>query len=98
MDEQRVTIRLDKWLWHARFVKTRGLAARLVATGRVRVNGQRTAKPARPVGAGDVLTFAQGRQIRVVRIEAVGMRRGPAPEARMLFTELAPRSEADPSA
>ncbi|GGH30352.1 heat shock protein Hsp15 [Cribrihabitans marinus] len=83
-------IRLDKWLWHARFFKTRSLAAKLVGGGHVRLNGARVTKPAQPVGPGDVLTFAQGRDVRVVRVEAPGTRRGPAPEAQTLYADLTP--------
>ncbi len=82
--------RLDKWLWQTRFFKTRGLAARSVGQGQVRVNGQRTDKPHRAVGPGDVLTFPQGDAVRVVRIEGLPDRRGPASEARLLYTDLAP--------
>lgn len=85
----RETIRLDKWLWHARFFKSRTLASQAVAEGRVRVNGERTDKPARAVGEGDVLTFALGATVRLVRIRAPGTRRGPAPEAQTLFEDLA---------
>lgn len=92
-EDPRVTIRLDKWLWHARFFKTRSLAARTVADGRVRLNGARTDKPARAVGAGDVLTFAQGKAIRVVRILAPGSRRGPATEAALLYDDHSPEPE-----
>jgi ribosome-associated heat shock protein Hsp15 len=90
----RETIRLDKWLFQARFLKSRGLAADLIAEGRVRVNGQPTDKPARAVGAGDVLTFALHGHVRVVRILDVGTRRGPAPEAQGLYEDLAPREGA----
>ncbi|QBF32431.1 RNA-binding S4 domain-containing protein [Thalassococcus sp. S3] len=93
MTEAPVKLRLDKWLWHARFFKTRSLAARQVAGGHVRVNGDKTDKPARSVCVGDVLTFAQARQVRVVRIEALGVRRGPAPEAQTLYTEIGPDPE-----
>ncbi|MEZ5715221.1 MAG: RNA-binding S4 domain-containing protein [Paracoccaceae bacterium] len=86
-------IRLDKWLWYARFFKTRGLAAKLVSGGHVRVNGTKVAKPAQSVGPGDVLTFPQGRVIRVVRIMAPGTRRGPAPEAQALYDDLTPPPE-----
>ena len=96
MEEPRVTVRLDKWLWHARFARTRGIAAKLIQTGRVRVNGTRTDKPARAVGPGDVLTFARGREVSVVRIEAIGARRGPASEARTLFVEIGPGTNARP--
>ena len=84
--------RLDRWLWHARFFRTRSLAAKVVAGGKVRVNGQRTAKPARTVGPGDVLTFPQGKLIRVVRIQAIAKRRGPASEAALLFGEISASS------
>ena len=83
-------IRLDKWLWHARFFKTRGLSAKLVSGGHVRVNSQKVGKPAHAVGPGDVLTFPQARRVRVIRIVAVGERRGPAPEARTLYEDLSP--------
>lgn len=91
-------IRLDKWLWYARFLKTRGLAARLVSGGHVRVNGVKAAKPAQSVGPGDVLTFPQGRVIRVVRIVAAGTRRGPAPEAQALYHDLTPDPDPDTAA
>jgi len=81
-------LRVDKWLWHARFFKTRGLAAELAASGRLRINGEHAGKPAQTVRAGDVLTFPQGSRIRVVRIEAIGQRRGPATEARLLYCDL----------
>ncbi|NJN05253.1 MAG: RNA-binding S4 domain-containing protein [Rhodobacteraceae bacterium] len=83
-------LRLDKWLWHGRFYKTRSLAAAHVAAGDVRVNGTRTEKRSHMVGAGDVLTFALGDVVRVIRIEALGARRGPAPEAQALYTDLSP--------
>jgi ribosome-associated heat shock protein Hsp15 len=86
----RETIRLDKWLFQARFLKSRALASDLVAEGRLRVNGQPTDKPARAVGAGDILTFALHGRVRVVRILDVGERRGPAPEAQGLYEDLAP--------
>ena len=86
----KATIRLDKWLWQARFFKTRTLAATVVAGGKVRVNGVHQSKPARGVGAGDVLTFAQAEVIRVVRIIGCGDRRGPASEAQALYEDLTP--------
>ncbi|WP_146587967.1 RNA-binding S4 domain-containing protein [Puniceibacterium confluentis] len=93
-------IRLDKWLWQARFFKTRSLSAKLVAGGSVRVNGQRVAKPATLVGQADVLTFPQADDVRVIRIVGLGDRRGPAPEARALYEDLsppAPRAATDPA-
>ncbi|UYV37775.1 RNA-binding S4 domain-containing protein [Rhodobacteraceae bacterium D3-12] len=87
-------IRLDKWLWFARFFKSRGLAAKTVSAGHVRVNGEKAAKPAHAVGPDDVLTFAQARRIRVVRVVAAGTRRGPAAEAQTLYDDLTPPEEA----
>ncbi|WP_372611003.1 RNA-binding S4 domain-containing protein [Aquicoccus sp.] len=86
-------IRLDKWLFFARFFKTRSRAARQVGAGHVRVNSDKVLKPAHAVGPGDVLTFAQGRVIRVVRIVAMGERRGPATEAQALYEDLTPKAE-----
>ncbi|MFK7754883.1 MAG: RNA-binding S4 domain-containing protein [Sedimentitalea sp.] len=86
-------LRVDKWLWHARFFKTRSLAARQVSDGHVRLNGTRVTKPAQVVVSGDVLTFAQGRDVRVIKVVAMGVRRGPAPEAQALFEDLTPPSE-----
>ncbi|WP_324751662.1 RNA-binding S4 domain-containing protein [Roseovarius sp. Pro17] len=86
-------IRLDKWLWQARFFKTRALAAATVKGGHVRINGNRAGKPSQTVRAGDVLTFAQGRIIRVVRVVAPGTRRGPASEAQTLYDDLTPAPE-----
>ncbi|MEL7279904.1 MAG: RNA-binding S4 domain-containing protein [Pseudomonadota bacterium] len=83
-------IRLDKWLWQARFFKTRSLSAKTVSAGHVRVNSLKVAKPAHCVSPGDVLTFPQARAIRVVRIVACGERRGPAPEAQALYQDLSP--------
>lgn len=84
------TIRLDKWLWQARFFKSRSLAAGLVSAGKVRVDGHPVSKPALSVGPGKVLTFTQARRVRVVKILACGTRRGPAPEAQALYEDLSP--------
>ena len=83
-------LRLDKWLWHGRFFKTRSLAGTVVAAGGVRVNGERVQKRSTLVRQGDVLTFTQGDNVRVIRIEALGVRRGPASEAQQLYSDLAP--------
>ena len=83
-------LRLDKWLWMARFFKTRALATRIVGEGKVRVNGTPVSKPARAVAPGDVLTFAKGRDVRVIRITGLPTRRGPAPEAQALYDDLDP--------
>lgn len=92
------TLRLDKWLWFARFVKSRALATRLVAEGNMRVNGAPTQKAHHGVKAGDVLTFALGPHIRVIRVAALGQRRGPAPEARLLYEDLDPPAPKPPAA
>ena len=81
-------MRIDKWLAQARFFKRRELAAEMVSEGHLRLNGQHCAKPGHGVSAGDVLTFPQGNAIRVIRILSLGTRRGPAPEARLLYQDL----------
>lgn len=83
-------LRLDKWLWYARFLKTRTLAARLAASGSVRCGGHPITKANHKVKPGDVLTFPLGPHIRVIRVLALAGRRGPAPEARTLYEDLAP--------
>lgn len=90
MSDASARIRIDKWLWQARFFKTRGLSAKVVQAGHCRVNGLHITKPAYHVGPGDVLTFPQARDVRVIRIVALGARRGPAPEAQALYQDLAP--------
>ena len=90
------TIRIDKWLWYARFFKSRTLASRAVAAGRIRVNSERVVKTHGSVRPGDVLTFPHGRDIRVIRVVTLGERRGPAPEARELYEDLAPPSPQSP--
>jgi ribosome-associated heat shock protein Hsp15 len=91
-------LRIDKWLWHARFFKSRTLAAKWVDAGHVRVNRKVVRKVNHAVQAGDVLTFALGPHIRVIRIAALGERRGPASEAQTLYTDLDPPRRDDPSA
>lgn len=90
MDGADGSIRLDKWLWQARFCKTRGLAAEMIAKGRVRVNARRVKKPATAIHIGDGLSFAQGETVRAIRVRGLGHRRGPATEARLLYEDLAP--------
>ncbi len=84
------TLRLDKWLWHARACRTRTLASKLAGSGQVRVNGQVTDKAHLKVRAGDVLTFPQGDHIRVWRILELAERRGSAPDAQRLYEDLNP--------
>lgn len=87
-DDADLRIRLDKWIWHARLVKSRGLAADLISAGHVRVNGAKVGKPGRAVGPGDVLTVAVAGRVRVLRILDCGERRGPATEAADLFQDM----------
>lgn len=86
-------IRLDKWLWHARFFKSRGLAAALVKSGRCRVDGTPVSKPGRTIAPGVVLTFPKENEVRIIKVLALGERRGPAPEAQALYEDLTPTPE-----
>ena len=95
-DPAETTLRVDKWLWHARFLKSRGLAAKLVSEGKLRINGERFTKPGKTVRPGDVLTFRLQDRIRIVRILALGTRRGPAPEAQALYDDMSPPPEPKP--
>jgi ribosome-associated heat shock protein Hsp15 len=79
--------RLDRWLWFARFVKSRSRAARLCADGAVAVNGAAVRKANHIIRIGDVVAVQQGAFRRTVRVLALGVRRGPAPEARLLYVE-----------
>ena len=78
-------IRIDKWLWYARFYKTRALAQAAAQSGRIRRNDARVEKAGLEVKVGDVLTLPRGREVAVVRIVACGLRRGPASEAQTLY-------------
>lgn len=79
-------MRIDKWLWAARFYKTRSLAAEEVGKGRVQVNDQ-SIKPAREIKPGDRVSLRQGAHLRVVEVKALSMVRGPAVQARTLYEE-----------
>ena len=83
------TLRLDKFLWFARIVKTRSLAQALAEGGRLRLSGRIVDRGHVPVRIGDVLSFAVHGKVRVLRIEALPTRRGPPAEARALYAELA---------
>ena len=93
-DGTGAALRIDKWLFFARFFKNRSLAATLCAAGKVRVNRQPIQKAHHAVRVGDVLTFPQGRHIRVIRVAVLGTRRGPAGEARTLYEDLVPPTPA----
>ena len=83
------TRRLDQWLWFARFVKTRSLAARLCSAQAVTVNGVIIRKANHTVRIGDTVIVPQGAFCRTVRVLELGVRRGPAAEARLLYEEIA---------
>lgn len=89
MDRQR----LDKWVWHARIVRTRTDAAALVAKGRVRLNGARETSPGHAVKAGDVLTIALDARVRVLKVIGFAERRGDASAAVQLYEDLQPRPD-----
>jgi ribosome-associated heat shock protein Hsp15 len=86
LDRQRI----DKWLWHARVVRTRSQAAGLAAAGHVRINGQRIDAPSRAVRPGDVVTVALDRVVRVLKVVGFAERRGSADAARALCEALEP--------
>lgn len=82
------SLRIDKFLWFARIVKTRALAQELAEKGRLRLNGRLIDKAHAPVRVGDVLSFARRGEVRVLRIEALPSRRGPATEAREVYRDI----------
>ena|SRR5438270_3004151 len=82
-------IRIDKWLWHARFFRSRAAAQRAAASGLLRLNGTRVQKSSAIVQAGDVVVLPRGREVLAVRVEALAIRRGPAEDARRLYRILA---------
>ena len=86
---ERARTRLDQWLWFARFVKSRSLAARLCAAGAVTINGSTVTKPNQAVRVGDIVIVSQSGWRRTVRVCGLGVRRGPASEARLLYEEQA---------
>ncbi len=90
---QTPSLRVDKWLWYARFFKTRSLATKFASAGKMRLTRtgvtERLKKPSANVMAEDVLTFPLGDHVRVIRILGLGVRRGPAVEARTLYEDLA---------
>jgi ribosome-associated heat shock protein Hsp15 len=86
--------RIDKWLWHARVVRTRTAATGLVESGHVRVNGERTRVASRPVRVGDVVTVALDRSVRVLRVAGFSERRGSPGEADRLYETVAPATPA----
>jgi ribosome-associated heat shock protein Hsp15 len=95
LDRQRI----DKWLWHARVVRTRSAAAALAASGHVRLNSQRIDAASQIVRAGDVVTIALDRSVRVLKVSGFAERRGAADDAKALYEDLSPpprRAEPEP--
>jgi ribosome-associated heat shock protein Hsp15 len=82
--------RIDRWLWHARLVRTRPSAATLAESGYVRLNGQRVTASSRAVKVGDILTVALPGKVRIFKVEALMDRRSSAPDARRLYQDLTP--------
>ena len=92
--------RLDQWLWHARLFKTRSLATKFIADGKIRVtrSGEtmRVQKPRFAAAPGDVLSYSRSDRLRIIVIDALATRRGPAPEAQTLYTDQSPPPEKKP--
>ena len=82
--------RVDRWLWYVRIVKSRTLAAGLVSDGRVRINRLKAEKPSQTVKPGDILTITVGPRLRILKVAALGLRRGPPSEAQTLYEDLSP--------
>jgi len=89
------SLRVDKYLWFARFFKTRSLATKRANGGRIRINGNKIKKSSDTVRIGDILTFAQGNEIRAIRVLNLGTRRGPAQEAQSLYEDMTPNENTD---
>ena len=81
-------IRLDIWLWYARFYKSRSLSSKAILSGNLRVNSIKIIKPASKVKINDVLTINHVNKVRIIRIQSIGSRRGPASEAQALYNDL----------
>jgi len=89
-DQTIEKLRLDKWLWQARFFKSRSLAAAQCRAKKVRINGDHAKKASAMIAVGDVLTFPKADDVRVIEVVALGVRRGPATEAALLYKDLTP--------
>ena len=79
------SLRIDKWLWHARFCKTRALAQEKALKGHIRLNGHRIEKPSAPVRIGDLMTLPAGGKVLSLKVLGLGLRRGPPSEAHLLY-------------
>ena len=81
-------IRLDTWLWYARFYKSRSLSSKAILSGKFRVNSNKIIKPALKVKINDVLTINHVNMVRIIQLQSLGVRRGPASEAQKLYKDL----------
>ena len=81
-------IRLDTWLWYARFYKSRSLSSKAILSGKLRVNASKIIKPASKVKTNDVLTINHVNMVRIIQVQSLGSRRGPASEAQKLYKDL----------
>ena len=81
-------IRLDTWLWYARFYKSRSLSSKAILSGKLRVNSNKIIKPASKVKIDDVLTINHLNMVRIIQVQSLGIRRGPASEAQTLYNDL----------
>jgi len=97
MIEESATQRVDKWLWHARFFKTRSIAQKQVTTGKIRVDREKISNPSRKILPGNVLTITRERDVKVVEVAAIAQRRGPFSEAQLLYRDLSPPKTAEQS-
>ena len=93
MSQTNLTRRVDQWLFFSRLTKSRSLAGRLVTTGKVRLNKEKLVKPSQTVKEGDVITAMINNGVRIIRVEGLGTRRGPASEAQLLYTDLTPEQK-----
>ena len=82
--------RIDKWLWHARFFKTRSIAQKQVTTGKVRVDREKISSPSRKVLPGNILTITMSRDIKIIEIVGIAEKRGPYIQAKLLYNDLSP--------
>lgn len=92
-ETEKILQRVDIWLWQARFFKTRSLSTKICRAGKVRLNGEKFTKAKTPISIGDVLTFPQANRIRIIKVLAHSVRRGPAPEAQALYEDRTPAPE-----
>ena len=88
MDGIPKKIRIDKWLWWARFFKTRSLSTKFISKGFVRVNSRRIVKPSVEIKVDDVLTFTSGKSVRVIKVLSLGERRVNYEEARKMYEDV----------